>query len=374
MSEPRGLYIHIPFCAGGKCPYCDFYSVAYSAQAGRRYVGAVKEALAFWGRRAAGLPFDTVYFGGGTPPLLGEGLAELLEAVRGAFRLSEGAEVTLEANPASALAPLLPLLRGAGFNRISMGLQSAQEGELALLGRKHTTQDAAQAVEAARAAGFENISLDLMLATPGQIPSSLRHSVEFAAMPGVKHISAYMLKIEPGTPFGKAKELPGLPGEEAQRALYLLACEELARRGFIQYEISNFAFPGYESRHNLIYWHDGEYLGIGPAAHSFFGGRRFHYPRSLEAFLSGAGPEQDGEGGDFEEYCMLRLRLCEGLEQAQMKQRFGRGFEALDGALIERCAAAGLLVCSDGRLCLTREGFLVSNAVIGGLLYGGGHG
>lgn len=369
MKNLPGLYLHVPFCAGGKCPYCDFYSLPFEEGLARRYLRAAGKQIGEWGRRAAGREFGSVYFGGGTPSLLGKGLAALLEKIKGTFSLAPDAEITFEANPSGKLGPLFPPLRKAGFNRVSLGMQSADPGELNRLGRRHAPEDIRQAAAAALDAGFRNISLDLMLGTPGETLRSAAASVEFAAAtPGVTHISAYLLKLEPATPFGR-RPPAGLPGEEEQRALYLSVCARLEKEGFRQYEISNFARGGFASRHNLNYWRDGEYIGIGPAAHSFWDGQRLHFPRDLDAFLSGKPPESDGPGGGFEETVMLGLRLTEGLSEAALKRRCGKGFEALNAAVLARCEKEGIVIRRDGHLALTREGFLVSNAVIGGLLF-----
>ena len=239
-----GFYIHVPFCHG-KCPYCDFYSRPDSPRKMDAYVSAVTAALAPWRERLAGRELATVYFGGGTPSLLGaRRLGTILQAVRQGFSLAPGAEITLEANPTSVDRAFFQEVGQAGFNRLSMGLQSANEEELRFLGRAHSPQQAAQAVENARAAGFSNISLDLMLGLPGGSREKLGRSIAFAASLGVEHISSYILKVEPGTPF--AARGVQVPDEDNTAEQYLFAVEELARLGYGQYEISNFARPGKE--------------------------------------------------------------------------------------------------------------------------------
>lgn len=363
-----GFYIHVPFCHG-KCPYCDFYSRPDSPRKMDAYVSAVTAALAPWREKLAGRELATVYFGGGTPSLLGaRRLGTILQAVRQGFSLASGAEVTLEANPTSVDRAFFQEVRQAGFNRLSMGLQSANEEELRFLGRAHSPQQAAQAVENARAAGFSNISLDLMLGLPGGSREKLGRSIAFAASLGVEHISSYMLKVEPGTPF--AARGVQVPDEDDTAEQYLFAVEELARRGYGQYEISNFARPGKESRHNLLYWRGEEYLGFGPGAHSFFGGRRFYYPRDLEGFLQGNSPAEDGTGGDFGEFAMLNLRLTRGLRREDCLARFGAEGGALFDEVLEnarRCPPR--LLRADGEaISFTPEGFLVSNALLVRLL------
>ena len=246
-----GVYIHVPFCAA-KCPYCNFYSVKAEESLMDAYTEQICRALAAsaerWQRRA-----DTLYFGGGTPILLGARRIErIVSTARRHFGL-QNAEITLEANPASTLEETLRDLFAAGVNRLSFGMQSADEEELRILGRRHTAKEAALAVAHAQAAGFSNISLDLMLGIPQQTAQSVEKSIGFCAETGITHISAYLLKIEEGTPFdrnGVAARCPD-PDEQAER--YLQAVEALARHGFCQYEISNFAKPGFHSRHNCKY-------------------------------------------------------------------------------------------------------------------------
>lgn len=361
-----GIYIHIPFC-DGKCPYCDFYSLQGDDDLLERYTRALCERIARWpGER---LPAETVYFGGGTPNLLGSHrLARVLEAVARRFALSEQAEITLEANPTHVDREFFRQAREAGFNRLSLGLQSANEEELRLLGRAHTREDAAQAVENARAAGFENLSLDLMLALPRSTLESLGRSVEFAASLEPEHLSAYLLKVEEGTPFAARGVNPLEEDSAAEQYLFLV--QRLEELGYAQYEISNFARPGRESRHNLVYWRDEEYLGFGPAAHSFFQGRRFYWPRDLEGFLRGDEPVPDGPGGDFQEFAMLGLRLTEGLTRERCRERFGAAGEAQLDRLLERARKlpGNLVDIQTDSLRLTPEGFLVSNLVLGELV------
>ena len=375
---PVGLYIHVPFCVS-KCPYCDFYSLPLQAHDDRldRYTAAVERALAHWAGRLR-TSADTLYFGGGTPSLLGGArLARLIETAARLFSL-DGAEITLEANPADAepggAAPLHDTLRdfaAAGGNRLSLGMQSASGEELRLLGRRHGPEAVLHTVEAARKAGIDNISLDLMLGIEGQDESSLLRSVERCAALGAAQVSAYLLKIEEGTPFGQRRDSLHLPGEDETAALYLTACAALEERGYRQYEISNFARPGRVSRHNLKYWDARPYLGVGPAAHSCIGGRRFAYPRDLAAFLEGQNPEREDAGtirdDSPEEYLLLRLRLTQGLDRKAFEDRFGR---PVPNAWRERAAAMPdrLIVCDENGLRLTREGFLVSNAVLAELL------
>ncbi len=358
-----GIYIHVPFC-NGKCPYCDFYSLPAGEEQMERYTAAVERALQQWAQEHGREPAETVYFGGGTPNLLGAGrLSRLLSAVERSFSIGKEAEITLEANPVSVDRAFFEEVRRAGFNRLSMGLQSADREELAFLGRKHSPEDVEKAVEAARGGGFGNLSLDLMLGLPGGASEKLGSSIAFAAGLEPEHISSYILKIEPGTPFAMRKLM--LPEEDDVADQYLFCVEELKKYGYGQYEISNFAKPGRESRHNLVYWHGEEYLGFGPGAHYFYGRKRFFYPRSLEDFLAGRPPCPDGEGGDMEEYAMLNLRLTEGLSRESCKNRFGAEGEKAFGALLrnaKKCPPQ-LLQADENRISFTPEGFLVFNAL-----------
>lgn len=369
-----GLYIHVPFCTG-KCPYCDFYSVSPTAEMVDGYLSRTLALAEEYGGACA-QTVQTVYFGGGTPSLLGAGnLTALLEGIRKHFHIAPDPEITCEVNPGTVDGAFFRDLYTGGFNRISMGLQSANEDELRLLGRRHTAGDVEAAVEAARAGGFRNLSLDLMLSLPGSNEKSLLRSIDFAAGLRPEHISAYLLKIEPGTPF--ASRNMALPDDDDAAEQYLFAVDELAKRGFAQYEISNFARPGYESRHNLCYWRYGQYLGLGPAAHSFYAGRRFYWPRDLAGYIRGGRPLPERPGEDIlteeealEEFAMLNLRLTRGLRLGDCRERFGPAGEKLFRQVHDQakhCPAALVNFAGDS-VAFTAQGFLVSNALLGRLL------
>ncbi len=310
---------------------------------------------------------DTLYFGGGTPSITGEErLCRIYKYVDEKFGLAEGAEVTLEVNPEKRDIDF-ERLRKSGFNRVSVGLQSADDNELKLLGRLHSRSDAEKCVNSARKAGFDNISLDLMIATPSQTKESLKRSVAFCAEQRAAHISAYLLKIEKDTPYYSMRNKLDLRDDDAQAEMYLFAAEELAKYGYYQYEISNFSLSGYESRHNLIYWHDEEYFGFGPAAHSFIDGRRYHYERSFESFYNDE-LICDGAGGDEEEFIMLGLRLAEGITNERYRMRFGKDIPQEYIKRAQQLIPAGLIQADKNGIRLTAEGFLVSNAVIAVIL------
>lgn len=361
---PIGVYLHIPFCAS-KCPYCDFYSTRAGEKEWDVYTRALCRAMEpYAGRYRA----DTLYLGGGTPSLLGGGrLAQIVTKARDCFGL-EGAEITVECNPASADEGLFHDLAAVGVNRLSLGMQSAVDKERRALGRHSSGADVKRAVLGARRAGISNLSLDLMLGVPGQTMETLKESLDFCLSMEVPHVSAYLLKLEEGTNFYRRREQLRLPEEDAVCDFYLFAVERLGAGGLAQYEISNFSKPGFESRHNLKYWRDEAYLGLGPSAHSFLGGKRFYFTRSLSDFEEQTPPVPDGTGGDLEEFCMLRLRLNEGLREADVLERFGCGIPEAVRRRAQPLARLGLLTLDDKGIALSSKGFLLSNSVIGKLL------
>ena len=367
-KKTLGLYLHIPFCKQ-KCIYCDFYSLPHREADMDAYVAALQARLRAY--PPGGRPADSVYFGGGTPSYLGPyRLAALLETVSARFPLLPDAEVTLEANPDSAGDPAaLSLLRQAGFNRISLGMQSASDTELAELGRVHTHAQTVAAVEAARKAGFQNLSLDLIYGLPGQTAARWRKNLEAGAPLSPEHLSCYGLKAEEGTPLFARRD--DLPGEDIQADMYLETVDFLETRGFRQYEISNFAKPGRASRHNLKYWTLQEYLGFGPGAHSDFGGRRFAWSRDLAGFLQGADALSEDQlmtPADREaEWLMLGLRTVRGLDPVEYEACFFHPFSRFL-PFLEDCRHAGFARSEEGRWRLTPQGFLVSNQIIGRML------
>ncbi len=366
---PFGLYIHIPFCVR-KCGYCDFYSVPADDALMDAYLAAVCRDLEQWSRTLGGRQADTLYLGGGTPILFGaDRLCRLLEQCASLFGLAD-AEITLEANPNHTDYDTLCALRRAGYNRISFGVQSAVDTELCALTRSHTAAQAGDAIVWARKAGFTNISADLMLGIAHQTTESLTESVRFLAGLDVDHISAYLLKVEEGTPFFAARQSLDLPDEDLTAALYLHGVERLAQYGYAQYEISNFARDGMVCRHNLLYWDSRQYLGLGPAAHSFLDGKRLAYPNDLHGYLLGGQAKQIDEGGDMDEYLMLRLRLSDGLVFSDARARYPAGLD--EAALTKRAQPLlrqGLCIADATGIRLTPRGFLFSNHCIAELLF-----
>ncbi len=366
--KPLGLYLHVPFCLS-KCAYCDFYSNRSDELSFDRYTDVVCEHLKEASIRLK-RPADTLYIGGGTPSLLGgKRLARLVSAAKEGFGLND-TEITVECNPAEHLAEDFQIMAEVGVTRLSLGVQSAVEGELKALSRRHTIKDVVRSVNDAKKARIHNISLDLMLGIPHQTLNSLKQSLDFLLDLEPKHISAYMLKIEPNTPFGKADIATlNLPSEDEVAEMYLFTSEYLRQHGFEHYEISNFAKSGYRSRHNTKYWLCEEFLGLGPAAYSYVNGKRFSFGRDIEQYLTCPAVIFDGDGGDFEEYVMLKLRLSDGIDRLELKPLYGKDKSDKLFKKAEVLKNTDLIELNDRRLRLTVKGFLVSNAVIGKLLY-----
>ncbi len=377
FQDKLGIYIHIPFCRS-KCDYCDFYSLAGREERMDAYQKALLAHLGETAPLAKGIPVDTVYFGGGTPSFYGDKrLRELLSAVQKQFQVEKGAEITLEANPDSVELNSLRRLRKAGFNRLSLGMQSACPEELAVIHRPHTTRQGDEAVASAKKARFQNLSLDLIYGLPGQTMDSWRATVEHALSLIPQHLSCYGLKVEEGTPLA-ARVASGevLPDDDQQAELYLWTVGRLERAGFVQYEISNFAKPGYESRHNLRYWMTRPYIGFGPGAHSDFGGRRYSFTRDLDGYIDGVlrgGTIIDSEElipqrERCSEYLMLRLRTAGGIEEWEYRRAYFMDFDPLERRLKEFERSGWAEKSREGRWRLTPKGFLVSNPLIGDLL------
>ena len=322
---------------------------------------------------------DTIYFGGGTPSFYGEKrLRELLAVIKKHYKVEKQAEISFEANPDSADLSTLRALRKAGFNRISLGLQSAFPAELEAVHRPHTVEQGDEAVAAARKAGFTNLSLDLIYGLPAQTVSTWRKTVEHALSLAPEHLSCYGLKVEEGTPLA-AKVAAGterLLSDDTQADLYLWTVERLTQAGYRQYEISNFSKPGFTSRHNLRYWLTQPYIGFGPGAHSDFGGRRYAWLRDLEGYIKGVlegGALLDSEDlipqeERGSEYLMLRLRTALGIEEWEYRGTYFMDFAPIEERLQQFAAQGWAEKTPEGRWRLTPKGFLVSNQLIGDLL------
>ena len=376
MENTLGLYLHIPFCRS-KCDYCDFYSLAGQDDRMDDYQQALLRQIAETAPRTKKQVVNSVYIGGGTPTWYGEKrLLELLAAVKKRFTLSKDVEVTLEANPDSVDEKMLRRLRRAGVNRLSMGMQSACDRELAAVHRPHTFRQVQEAVRAARAAKLRNLNLDLIYGLPGQTMDSWRSSVEAALALEPEHLSCYGLTLEEGTPLARRAEAgERLPSDDEQAERYLWTVARLAQAGFEQYEVSNFSRTGCQSRHNLKYWMGRPYVGLGAGAHSDFGGCRYSFVRDLEGYIRGMA----GDGrllDDMDEiprrergseYLMLRLRTTHGIEEWEYRREYYMNFDPIAAKLSEY-EQRGWAARTGRRWHFTPEGFLLSNRLIGELM------
>ena len=351
------LYLHTPFCRR-KCDYCAFYSMAAGEEEKDRYLAAMKEAVASAGR-ADSRPLSTLYLGGGTPALLGEQrLSELLQSVAAHFTFESQAERTVELNPESTTPSLLAALKKEGINRISLGVQSLKDEELQTLGRLHDRAGALTALEAVFDAGFTNVSVDVMFGLPGQTAKTFGETLDTLLSYPITHLSAYSLQLEEGTPLGESAEPMD---EEEEENLWWLLCQKAREQGLEHYEISNFARPGFASRHNTAYWKRTDYIGLGPAAHSFWKGVRYSYPADLSAFCRAPWPLCNPEPVSYqeaaEEAIMLGLRLQEGVPLEWLPA----GFD------FTRYESFGKV--ENGRFSLNERGFTLSNSIISDILY-----
>lgn len=435
IMKSISIYIHIPFCVK-KCQYCDFLSAPADSRAQEVYLRALKQEIREQAARYREYEVQTVFIGGGTPTAVPyEKLCGILETVFSCYRVNSQAEISMEANPGTVTKEALLLYRKAGINRISIGLQSADDGELKLLGRIHTYRDFQQTYRWAQEAGFTNINLDIMSALPGQSVENYKKTLETVLSLKPQHISAYSLIVEEGTPFyekygqeseklqATGEKQPDLPSEEEEREMYALTEKLLAAAGYHRYEISNYALPGRECRHNRVYWKRGNYVGFGLGAASMVENVRFENTREMQEYLTEYAGVPDAEEvsaevtqGDeqalsneqefslredthseneqmlstwedvnsretqqifrgenvhplspqeqMEETMFLGLRLTEGVSKAEFHRQFGVSMEQIYGKVIQENIAQGLLTDEAGYVCLTREGMDLSNYVM----------
>ncbi|NPV72807.1 MAG: radical SAM family heme chaperone HemW [Pelotomaculum sp.] len=370
-----GLYVHVPFCVK-KCLYCGFVSFRLDREAAGLYLNALLREIELYGAALCGSEKEvsSLFIGGGTPTCLpGDGLIKILQALKVHFRLLPECEVTVEANPGTVTLGGLSVLREAGVNRLSLGVQSFQDRLLKVLGRAHGSGEAEKAVRLARQAGFANLNLDFIFGIPGQTAAEWLETLEKAVELAPEHIAVYGLQLEEGTPLERAVAGGGLEPcpEELELFMYRTAVEYLKKHGYIHYEISNFARPGRECLHNLGYWLNRPYLGLGPAAHSCFRGERFANEPSLERYCRllsrGVFPVQERHAlslaEEMAETMFLGLRLIRGVDLEGFRSRFGRRAEEVYRNEIARLTGAGL-VKLDGRfLALTGKGLPVANIV-----------
>jgi oxygen-independent coproporphyrinogen-3 oxidase len=380
MQKMRtGLYLHIPFCRS-KCSYCDFNTYAGLGHLYEPYVAALTAEARLLASKFDD-PVGTLFLGGGTPTVLPIALlSELLATCFSNFQVAEGSEITSEANPGTVSLEYLQALRALGVNRLSLGAQSFDGKELALLGRIHDVEHIGFTVDRARAAGFENINLDLIYGLPDQTLATWEHTLKRALALAPEHLSLYCLTVEEGTPLHLRISQGWLPDPDPDLAadMYELADNLLADGGYQQYEISNWSLPGYQCVHNLVYWHNQPYLGLGAGAHSSFGGMRWWNVRPVHKYVdqvvrrdSSAWPSPAAEDGEvieraleMGETMMLGLRLTQaGMADTDFRQRFDVSLEEVYGDIIQELAELGLLMWQDGCLYLTHRGRLLGNRV-----------
>ena len=387
VSAAIALYVHIPFCLS-KCNYCDFNTYEGIEALMPSFVDALSKEIELWGQRLDRPNVSTVFFGGGTPSYLPEhSIKHLLDTILESTRLHENPEITLEANPDDLTGDKAAAWMDAGFNRISIGVQSFDDGILAALSRRHSAVAASEAVKTARAVGFQNINIDLMFGLPCQSLGQWRESLLRAVNLDTEHFSLYGLQIEPGTPLHRDVQIGNLPNPSDDLAadMYEMAMVVLADAGYEHYEISNWAKPGFRSRHNSAYWLNLPYLGVGPGAHSSMGGRRFANIKSPRGYIQAIANIDRNQGiqtsemdaGDFaidfievttpktaiSETMMLGMRLAEGISNSEFQRRFKASLDDVYGAEIEYLTTAGLIEIQGERIALTRRGKLLGNTV-----------
>ena len=367
------LYLHIPFCIR-KCGYCDFLSGPADETAQRAYTEALLREIRVLGQRTEAA-VSTIFIGGGTPSVLrADWMEEILDQLRTSFRLLPEAEISMEANPGTVTPEKLKAYLRGGVNRISFGCQSADNEELWLLGRIHSWEEFLESFSMAREAGFANINVDLMSGLPNQTAASWERTLRRTAALGPEHISAYSLIIEEGTPFAQ-RPLP-LPDEEEERLMYERTGQILKEYGMEQYEISNYARPGYACRHNIGYWTGKEYLGMGLGSSSLMEGERFSNTSDMKEYLEDSGHpgrlrrdrQKLSEKDRMEEFMFLGLRMTAGISEKDFLDTFGREIHAVYGPVIRKYVEGGFLGEEKGRLYLTRKGISVSNPILADFL------
>lgn len=375
MEKRLGIYIHIPFCAS-KCGYCDFYSLAGCDGLMPKYQEALCAHIRESAPALSRYYVDSVYFGGGTPSYFGaKRLGAVFDALKNTGRVLKEAEVTVEVNPDSAKLPDLKLLRREGFNRLSLGVQSANNDILKLIGRRHNWKQVETAVKNAREAGFDNVSLDLIYGLPSQTKSDWSDTLAKALELKPEHISCYGLTLEKGTPMYQYKGSPFLPDDDEQADMYLYAVELLQHYGYAQYEISNFSIGGYESRHNLKYWRLEDYMGFGAGAHSCVDGLRYSFVKNAERYIAGIAGQTDIVD-EYEpidaverasEFIMLSMRTVQGLSADAYHRLYRSDFAPIE-KLLNEFVTNGWAVREAASWHFTSSGFLLSNVLIGALL------
>ena len=360
----KGLYIHIPFCKQ-KCKYCDFVSFPCMEDTADKYVDALKrEAEQYRGEK-----IDTIFIGGGTPSILTpKQIEEVTKMCFDVFDAASDCEFTTEANPGTIDDDKIKAMLNGGINRISVGVQSFNDDELKKIGRIHDAKTAYNTICHLDKMGFQNINLDLMTALPSQTFDSLKNTLNTAVSLPLKHISAYSLIIEDGTPIEKeySKGLLDIPNEDTDREMYMHTVDFLGKNGFKQYEISNFAKDGYECRHNVKYWTGEEYIGLGTAAHSYIGNCRFYNTSDINEYIGGAEKEviELTENDKIAEFMITGLRMNRGVSETDFKSRFGKDINDVFASEFDKFIKLGLMQYIDGRYSLTLDGINVSNSIL----------
>ena len=374
MNGGMELYLHMPFCVR-KCAYCDFLSFPTDQETQNLYTRRLREDIDAMGKKYGDIPVDTIFIGGGTPSVPDSALiVGIMEHVRKAFHVAEGAEISMEANPGTVTREKLTDYRRAGINRLSFGLQSANDRELKLLGRIHTWAEFLESFHLARECGFTNINIDLMSALPGQPRESWKDTLKRVTDLNPEHISAYSLIIEEGTPF--ALRTLNLPDEDAEYNMYEATAQILREYGFEQYEISNYAKKGRECRHNVGYWIRQDYLGFGLGASSLYGKERFANTQDMKKYLENSRTSEKirekepplTREDEMAEFMFLGLRMTRGISKAEFERQFGSEIDAIYGDVLRKYKSMGLLLEENGRIFLSREGIHVSNSVMADFL------
>ena len=364
MQKSLGIYIHIPFCEK-KCPYCSFYSVKCNEQMQQKYTEKVCDELQKWGKNLK-MRVSTIYFGGGTPSLIGaEKIIKILNAVNENFEVSSP-EITLEVNPADYSSVDFERLAFSGVNRVSVGAQALDDKSLKVLGRRHSVSDIIKTYESIKSAKIYNISFDMIVGFPGQSLDDIKTFFNFYKENRLSHLSSYLLKVEPGTPYFES-DLE-LISDDICSDFYIFISNEMKKMGYKHYEISNFSLPGKHSRHNMKYWNLEDYLGIGPSAHSLIDGKRFYYENDINNFILNPKILDEGIGGTPEEYAMLRLRLADGLVNEEYQKKFGTNIPEEYFKKAKKFEDFGLVKINENKIILNPKGFLLSNKIISDLI------
>jgi len=370
-----GLYIHIPYCLK-KCNYCDFYSVPTTSGVPDEYLSALFQHMSEYSLQTSEYTVDTVFIGGGTPSLLDERqINTLFKTVYQSFNVAKKAEVTVEANPGTVDKKKLKALKKAGVNRLSLGTQSFCDCDLKVCGRVHDVRENIEAFKTARAVGFDNISMDIMFGLPNQTMNELVTTLGTVFKLSPEHISFYGLKLEEGTPFYEQQNNLALPNEDSESEMYFVSRELLHQNGYCQYEISNFSKKDKYCRHNVKYWNGDEYLGMGPAAHSYFSGKRFSFKKDIGLYIdsfseNGAGESIIDEMIDIPqsarvaEYVMLRMRLTDGVDCEKFYKLFGRDFDMLYFSKIKPYVDSGHIIRTEKGYAFSPDGMYVSNYIL----------